>query len=298
MNTVMERSHIALHKWLQAFHLMCSQQERHLRSPTASDFEHWNTKTAWFMCHRIREAMRDSGLGRWAGKARSSRPMKPITARSIRPRSAPRQLADGHSPRAASPAPPTSVPIVALVERGGNVRTFHVPVADQNDGREDRYPRTSRARNSRLHTDESKLYFNAGQTLSPRMRPCIIPRANTSDMKMSDAVHTNSAGKAISQFSSAECVASTSIAKRSIYTVIWRSLISDTIIASDLAFNDGERAVLAVKNAAGKRLTYRLRSLSRISDFRPRGLSAGERRRPRRGDPRQLELPFWGGDGE
>ena len=29
MGTVMERSHIALHKWLQAFHLMCRQQEGH-----------------------------------------------------------------------------------------------------------------------------------------------------------------------------------------------------------------------------------------------------------------------------
>ena len=36
MKTVMERSKIALHKWLQAFHLMCSSKKGVSRSPTTS----------------------------------------------------------------------------------------------------------------------------------------------------------------------------------------------------------------------------------------------------------------------
>ena len=58
VNTPMERSHIALHKWLQAFHLMCSSKKgvsAHQLHRTL-DITY---RSAWFMAHRIREAMRE-----------------------------------------------------------------------------------------------------------------------------------------------------------------------------------------------------------------------------------------------
>lgn len=61
MKTVMERSHIALHKWLQAFHLMTSSKKgvsAHQLHRTL-DITY---RSAWFMAHRIREAMRAGGL--------------------------------------------------------------------------------------------------------------------------------------------------------------------------------------------------------------------------------------------
>jgi len=61
LRTVMERSHIALHKWMQAFHLMCSSKKgvsaHQLHRTLNIGYE-----AAWFMAHRIREAMRDGGL--------------------------------------------------------------------------------------------------------------------------------------------------------------------------------------------------------------------------------------------
>jgi transposase-like protein len=61
MRTVMERSKIALHKWLQAFHLMCSSKKgvsaHQLHRTLDIGYE-----AAWFMAHRIREAMRNGGL--------------------------------------------------------------------------------------------------------------------------------------------------------------------------------------------------------------------------------------------
>src|ERR1700730_4183289 len=61
MKTVMERSHIALHKWLQAFHLVTSSKKgvsaHQLHRTLNIGYE-----AAWFMHHRIREAMRDGGL--------------------------------------------------------------------------------------------------------------------------------------------------------------------------------------------------------------------------------------------
>lgn len=66
MNTVMERSHIALHKWLQAFHLMCSSKKgvsaHQLHRTLDITYE-----AAWFMAHRIREAMRTGGLAPLGG---------------------------------------------------------------------------------------------------------------------------------------------------------------------------------------------------------------------------------------
>src|SRR3954468_18104520 len=61
MKTVMERSHIALHKWLQAFHLMCSSKKgvsaHQLHRMLDISYE-----AAWFLAHRIRECMRSGGL--------------------------------------------------------------------------------------------------------------------------------------------------------------------------------------------------------------------------------------------
>jgi len=66
MNTVMERAHIALHKWLQAFHLMTSSKKgisaHQLHRTLDITYE-----AAWFMTHRIREAMRTGGLAPMGG---------------------------------------------------------------------------------------------------------------------------------------------------------------------------------------------------------------------------------------
>jgi ISXO2-like transposase domain len=55
--------------------------------------------------------------------------------------------------------PANKRPIVALVERGGNVRTFHVPVADKTSVT--KIVRENISKESRLHTDESRLYHGS-----------------------------------------------------------------------------------------------------------------------------------------
>src|ERR1700733_14325911 len=66
MKTVMERSHIALHKWLQGFHLMTSSKKgvsaHQLHRTLQITYE-----AAWFMAHRIRESMRAGGLSPMGG---------------------------------------------------------------------------------------------------------------------------------------------------------------------------------------------------------------------------------------
>jgi transposase-like protein len=64
-NTVMERSHIALHKWLRAFHLMCSSKNgisaRQLEQTLGITY-----RSAWFMVQRIRKAMIAGGVEQFA----------------------------------------------------------------------------------------------------------------------------------------------------------------------------------------------------------------------------------------
>ena len=60
MGTIFEDSHIALHLWLQGIHLMCSSKKG-ISSNQLHRVLGITLKSAWFMSHRIREAMRDDG---------------------------------------------------------------------------------------------------------------------------------------------------------------------------------------------------------------------------------------------
>jgi hypothetical protein len=69
MGTLFERSHVPVHKWLLAFHLLGSSK----KGMSAHQLHRMlgvTYKTAWFMAHRIREAMRDDAPAAWAARAR------------------------------------------------------------------------------------------------------------------------------------------------------------------------------------------------------------------------------------
>jgi transposase-like protein len=57
---IFEDSHIPLHKWLLAFHLMCSSKKGVSALQLQRNLELGSYRTAWFMCHRIRWAMTQS----------------------------------------------------------------------------------------------------------------------------------------------------------------------------------------------------------------------------------------------
>jgi transposase-like protein len=98
--TVMERSHVPLHKWLLATHLMAASK----KGMSAKQIERVlgvTYKTAWFLMHRIREAMDGANdTGPFAVPARLSK----ATRRSL---AAPRRSASA----ARSPRPRRSSPL-------------------------------------------------------------------------------------------------------------------------------------------------------------------------------------------
>jgi transposase-like protein len=67
VGTIFESSHVALHLWLQAIFLIASSK----KGVSANQLHRTlgvTLKTAWFMGHRIREAMREGGLGPLGGE--------------------------------------------------------------------------------------------------------------------------------------------------------------------------------------------------------------------------------------
>jgi transposase-like protein len=84
VNTVMARSHIALHKWLRAFHMMCSSKNgisaRQLQQTLGITY-----RSAWFMVQRIRKAMTAGGLEQF-GSTRAVEQTTETTKRSARAR--------------------------------------------------------------------------------------------------------------------------------------------------------------------------------------------------------------------
>jgi transposase-like protein len=113
VGTVFEASHIPLHKWLLAAYLLCSSKKG-ISSHQLHRVLGLTYKTAWFMSHRLREAMRNGGpfdpLG-GAGK------VVEIDETFI-----------GRNPyRKLSRGPSHKLAVLSLVERGGRARSFHVP---------------------------------------------------------------------------------------------------------------------------------------------------------------------------
>jgi len=69
VGTIMESSHLPLNKWLQAIHLLCSSKKGFSAHQLHRTLE-ITYKSAWFLAHRIREAIRDSSLAPLGGNGK------------------------------------------------------------------------------------------------------------------------------------------------------------------------------------------------------------------------------------
>lgn len=246
--TVMESSHIKLNVWLQAFALMTASKKgisaHQLHRSLGITY-----KSAWFLCHRIREAMRNGGLLPPMGgegkivEADETYFGKTETHRISKQR--------GNRPyKKGSRGPKDKRPIVALVERGGSVRSFHVPVCDAASVAQ--IVRDNVDRESRLHTDESRLYPPIGGEFAAHE----TVKHSAKEYARGD-VTTNTVETYFSVFKRG---------MRGTYQHCKEKHLHRYLAEFDFRFNnrialgvtDGERAELAIKGIEGKRLTYRL----------------------------------------
>ena len=247
MRTVMERSKIPLHKWLQAFHMMCASKKgmsAHQISRTLG----LRYETAWFMCHRIREAMRDGGLSPLGGEGKVVEADETYYG-DIPEAKRPPLKTTGRPMSKKRTGPGKKRAVVSLVERDGRVRSFHPARADGPTVTQ--IVRDNIARETRLHTDESKLYVQSGRDFAAHETV-----NHAAEEYARGDVTTNTVEGYFSIFKRG---------MRGVYQHCGEKHLHRYLAEYDfrynhrvkLGFDDGDRAALAVKNAAGKRLTYR-----------------------------------------
>jgi transposase-like protein len=125
--TVMERSHIALHKWLMGFYLMSSSKKgvsaHQLHRSLGLDY-----KSAWFMAHRIREAMRPDdlpGTDPLGGKGRIVEADETYFGQVEEARHRIKTTKGLPFTKGGRSGPSNKRAVVTLVERGGRARSFH-----------------------------------------------------------------------------------------------------------------------------------------------------------------------------
>jgi transposase-like protein len=149
VDTVYESSHVPLHKWLQATFLLTSGKKGFSSHQLHRVLE-VTYKTAWFMSHRIREAMASGKLPPIGGEGKIVEADETFIGRK---KGVPKRRAYHHKHA-----------VLALVERGGPVRTFHVDSATMAKVRP--VVEATVSRKSRLMTDEAKMYGPIGSGFS------------------------------------------------------------------------------------------------------------------------------------
>ena len=150
VGTVMERSKIPLNKWLIAMHLMGSSK----KGMSAHQLHRMlgvTHQSAWFLCHRIREAMADYEPNKDGGPLGGSG--KVVEADET--------VVGGKVKNRAYGEPAPKKAVVTLVERDGRARSKHIANIDSKHLRPFLLKNVSRK--STLNTDEAAYYVRVGR---------------------------------------------------------------------------------------------------------------------------------------
>ncbi len=236
--SVMESSHLPLNKWVLAYRLMASSKKgmsaHQLHRTIGVTY-----KTAWFLWHRIREAMREGtpepslgGAGRTVEVDETYVGGKPRKGTNTK----------GKSGRGTK-----KTPVVALVERGGRVRSRkieHVDAATLKGA-----IRENVNRKSRIVTDEWRSYIGIGKEFEGGHEVIL----HSSDEFARDDVNTNTVESYFALLKRGVVGSFHHISKEHLdrycdeFSFRWNRRDLD----------DTERAAAIVKGGVGKRLTYR-----------------------------------------
>jgi transposase-like protein len=238
VGTIFEGSHIPLQKWLLAFYLLCSSK----KGMSAHQLHRMlgvTYKSAWFMAHRIRYAMEQPPF---------ARPLEGVveadeTYVGGKERNRKRQDKQKKTGRGTD-----KTPVVALVERGGEVRSFRM--ANVTGLELKGAIRRNVSREARIMTDSFKSY----RGLSKEFASHEYVSHSDGEYVRGD-VHTNTAENYFS------------ILKRGVngtYHHVSEAHLPRYLAEFDFRYNnrialgvtDAERTRRALAGVVGKRLTY------------------------------------------
>lgn len=170
IGTVYERSHIPLHKWLLATHLM-SSSKKGISTHQLHRLLGITYKSAWFMAHRIREAMKADGNEPMGGEGQTIEADETFIGR----KAGREKKAGGYGHKNA---------VVSLAERGGSVRSFHVDKVGAKEIGE--IVAKNIHRETVLMTDEAHHYETVGKQFADHQTV-----QHTRDEYVRGVAHTN-----------------------------------------------------------------------------------------------------------
>lgn len=243
VGTVFERSHVPLNKWLMATFLLCASK----KGMSAHQMHRMlgvTYKTAWFMCHRIREAMREGHFSPIGGSGKTVEADETFVGGREKNKHARKRKADNIGGMGKEP-------VFALVERGGRVRSTHTADVTSKTLRPILEAQLADAKATKLMTDGEGQYrvladmFASHETVNHSIGEYVRGEAHTNTVE--------------GYFS---------ILKRGIigtYHHVSPEHLKRYLAEFDFRYNersaldvtDKQRAAKALSGIVGKRLTYR-----------------------------------------
>ena len=240
VGTVMESSHLPLTKWALAFHKMAASKKGISAKQMQRELNLGSYRTAWFLCHRIREAMRldddtSSPLGGEGKTVESDETFVGGKKKNV---------------HRGKPEPKKHA-VHALVERGGEARVSHVPDVSAKSLRKAIKKHVDPK--STMNTDEALAYYHMRKEFAAHGA---VNHSQGEYVSKDGKTHIQSAESFFAIFKRGVMGSFHSVSEAHLQRYLdefafrWNT-------RSSLAIEDAERAERMVKGAAGKRLKYR-----------------------------------------
>jgi transposase-like protein len=251
VGSVMESSHLPMHKWALAFHLMASSKKGVSAHQLMRQLGLGSYRTAWFLCHRIREAMADRDPEPLGGKGKTVEVDETYIGK-------PDQTFVSGKGWQSKRGTATKQKVLTMVERGG--RAVSIKIDDLTIPTLKKALGAHIVLDSTLNTDEAQFYKQPGKAFAGH-----------------EAVNHGEGEYARGETTTNTVEGYFSVFKRGMKGV-YQHCAPQHLPAylhefdfrysnrAALGIEDTERARLAIKGAVGKRLTYK----------QPRRTRAGE----------------------
>ena len=242
VGTVMHRSHITLRQWVQAFYSMCSHKKGVSALQLQRNLGLHSYRSAWHLAHRIRFAMKEDPLASLlAGTVEVDE-----TYVGGKPRKGQKDE-KGNPIKHKRGRGTLKVPVVALIERDGRARTRvvdHVTAGNLKSA-----IRENVSRGATIMTDELNLYGGIGKEFKGGHKTVNHSKGEYAR----GSVNVNSGESFFALLKRGVHGTFHHVSKHHLH----RYCDEFSFRWSHRRVEDGERAVAAIRGAAGRRLTYR-----------------------------------------